>query len=510
MSSVSGFWFETAARLREMEARLMEVWGGEGYREVVPPLLIPSREILDLVPDSLRARSLGVSIDGRAHWTLRSDFTPAVAALAARRIQHLQEPARIAYRGAVLRRPDPRVGEPEGSQAGCERISTAPGPEGDLEVAQLAAATLSALDASDAVLELGSWELVGPLIEALPWPDAGRDAVQGALNAKSIPSIERLAARHGGRPGVPAADRPGSSGRTTRSGGRAAAEAGRARGGGCLAGSSGAGVPPHRVVPAAGAARADRRPPLVLLHRPHGQGVLPKAPQGGSVRGEVRRGVRRARADVGGLWLRRSPGSHPRAGRPDPVKRIALTKGRLLEPTLDWLVGLGFERPDVSGRELSISIGRGWEAILLKGEDVTVFVEQGAADLGVVGADVLEEYEPDVYDLAELGFGRCRLSLAVPAAGLPDGAVLRVATKYPRLTRRLLAESGLWIRVIPISSSAELSPALGLADAIVDIVDSGKTLQANGLREERVLTDVQAHLVANRRSYRFVEDRWWE
>lgn len=194
------------------------------------------------------------------------------------------------------------------------------------------------------------------------------------------------------------------------------------------------------------------------------------------------------------------------------MPRIALTKGRLLEPTLKWLEGHGFTVPDLESRALSHPLGKGWEAVLLKGPDVPVFVQNGAADLGIVGSDVLEEDGPDVYDLKALGFGACRLALAAPAGWRPDPGAgpLRVATKYPRLAERHLGTLGLVVRVIRVSSSTELAPLLGLSEVIVDIVDSGRTLRENGLEEARVLCPVEAHLIAGRRSYRFLQDRWWE
>lgn len=192
------------------------------------------------------------------------------------------------------------------------------------------------------------------------------------------------------------------------------------------------------------------------------------------------------------------------------MPRIALSKGRLLEPTLRWLSERGFPRPSLEGRALTLPLGAGWEAILLKGPDVPVFVQNGAADLGVVGSDILEEDQPDVYDLAALGFGRCRLSLAGPVPLERMEGPLSVATKYPRTAARLLESRGLWGRWIRLSSSVEVAPLLGLSDAIVDLVDTGRTLEENGLRELEVLLKVEAHLVANRRAYRFLRDRWWE
>lgn len=194
------------------------------------------------------------------------------------------------------------------------------------------------------------------------------------------------------------------------------------------------------------------------------------------------------------------------------MPRIALTKGRLLEPSLKWLEGHGFAVPDLESRALSLPLGNGWEAVFLKGPDVPVFVQNGAADLGVVGSDILEEDGPDVYDLKALGFGACRLSLAAPEGWSmdPGAGPLRVATKYPRSAERYLGRLGHSVRVIRVSSSTELAPLLGLSEVIVDIVDSGRTLRENGLEETRVLCPVEAHLIAGRRSYRFLKDRWWE
>lgn len=191
------------------------------------------------------------------------------------------------------------------------------------------------------------------------------------------------------------------------------------------------------------------------------------------------------------------------------MPRIALTKGRLLAPSLEWLSARGFAAQGDPGRALSLSLGGGWEALLLKGPDVRVFVQEGAADLGVVGLDLLEESAPDLYDLGALGFGRCRLSVAAPPGWTaPADRPVRVATKFPRLATQGLAQMGLWARVVPVSSSVELAPPLGLADVIVDLVDSGRTLRDNGLEEVRVLREVEAHLVANRRAYRYL-DPWW-
>ncbi|OLE50087.1 MAG: ATP phosphoribosyltransferase, partial [Candidatus Rokubacteria bacterium 13_1_20CM_2_69_58] len=133
-----------------------------------------------------------------------------------------------------------------------------------------------------------------------------------------------------------------------------------------------------------------------------------------------------------------------------------------------------------------------------------VYVESGAADLGITGTDVLRETEADVLEPLALGFGACRMVVASPAhvpyPSLPGGVTPRVATKYPRLTRRFFAETGLGVEVITVSGSVEVAPLLGLAHWIVDLVDTGGTLRDNGLVERARILDVGAVVVVNRAS----------
>lgn len=193
-----GLWLESSKRLRDLERRLAALWAGLGYAEVVPPLLLPEAAVRTASPEALASRTLRVPANGDGVLALRSDFTASVAWMAARRAGALEEPLRICYSGAVARRPTPD--RPEGLetlQAGCERISPFPGPEGDGEVARLAAASLRELEVEGAVLELGHWGLVGPLLDRIPWPDDGRQALETALNRKSVPSLLDLGTRYG-------------------------------------------------------------------------------------------------------------------------------------------------------------------------------------------------------------------------------------------------------------------------------------------------------------------------
>ncbi|WP_392396819.1 ATP phosphoribosyltransferase [Paenibacillus senegalimassiliensis] len=143
----------------------------------------------------------------------------------------------------------------------------------------------------------------------------------------------------------------------------------------------------------------------------------------------------------------------------------------------------------------------GMEFILAKPVDVPTYVEYGVADIGIVGKDVLMEEERDVYELLDLGIARCRMSVIA----LPDwkpGIQQRVATKYPNVASRFFREQGQQVEVIKLNGSIELAPLIGLADRIVDMVETGQTLKENGLVEREQLFEITSRLIANRVSYR--------
>jgi ATP phosphoribosyltransferase len=188
---------------------------------------------------------------------------------------------------------------------------------------------------------------------------------------------------------------------------------------------------------------------------------------------------------------------------------MALPKGRLTDDAFRHLKAAGFAPPSLShgGRRLVLDGADGrLRFILAKPIDVPVFVEYGAADLGIAGLDVVREAERDVYEPLSLPFGYCRLVVA----GRDDRAYRslhverspRVATKFPRLTENYFRKRGLAPEIIVMSGSVELAPLVGLADLIVDLVQTGSTLMENGLRELRVILESQAILIANRASYR--------
>lgn len=141
--------------------------------------------------------------------------------------------------------------------------------------------------------------------------------------------------------------------------------------------------------------------------------------------------------------------------------------------------------------------------MIVRPSDVPTYVEYGAADVGVVGKDMLLEQNADVYEPLDLGFGRCRLSVAAPkGCGVRErlSAKLRVATKYPNVTERYYNQKGVPVEIIKLYGSVELAPVVDLADRIVDLVSTGRTLKAHGLKEIDVIAESTARLIVNRAS----------
>jgi ATP phosphoribosyltransferase len=193
--------------------------------------------------------------------------------------------------------------------------------------------------------------------------------------------------------------------------------------------------------------------------------------------------------------------------------RIALAKGRLFAPAVARFRRAGVELASDAGRKLLIaSSDAAIDFLVVKPGDVPVYVESGAADLGVTGTDVLRETNADVLEPLDLQFGLCRLVVATPAdapyPSLPGGVTARVATKYPRLAQAYFASAGRPVDIIQVGGSVEVAPLLNLAHWIVDLVDTGNTLKANGLVERGTILECGAVLVANRASQKLKLDAY--
>lgn len=201
-------------------------------------------------------------------------------------------------------------------------------------------------------------------------------------------------------------------------------------------------------------------------------------------------------------------------GQASPLT-IALPKGRLTSEAVALLGQVGLDASAAIGasRDLvTLDHGAGVRFLLAKPLDVPTFVEAGAADLGVVGKDVLMEVESAVAELLDLGIGRCRMQLAVPESSGIDAieamaAPLRVATSYPRTTLAYFHARGVPARVVTLHGSIELAPRVGLADVIVDLVQTGRTLQANGLKPIATIAEISGRLIANPVRWKLKYDR---
>lgn len=200
---------------------------------------------------------------------------------------------------------------------------------------------------------------------------------------------------------------------------------------------------------------------------------------------------------------------------------LALSKGRILEQTLPLLASAGIELledPNRSRKLILPTTHSNLRVVVIRAQDVPTFVEHGGADLGVTGKDVLLEHAGSgLYEPLDLGIARCRLMVAAPVEALENDADirpadnagndspvararLRVATKYERITRRYYAARGMQVDIIKLYGSMELAPLVGLADRIVDLVETGRTLEANGLVAVDHVIDISSWLVVNKAS----------
>ena len=181
--------------------------------------------------------------------------------------------------------------------------------------------------------------------------------------------------------------------------------------------------------------------------------------------------------------------------------RIAFTKGRIEDKAIEIFEKSGYNCEELKnkGRKLFFDIGNEVEVVLAKANDVITYVEHGVCDLGIVGKDTILEQGRSFYEVLDLGFGRCRFALAVKEGTDFYGTykTRRVASKYPAVTRAFFAEKGMDVDIIKIEGSVELAPILELADAIVDIVETGATLKANGLVPIETVAPVSARLIVN-------------
>lgn len=189
---------------------------------------------------------------------------------------------------------------------------------------------------------------------------------------------------------------------------------------------------------------------------------------------------------------------------------IALPKGRLGERVYSVLESIGYGCPGLlEGKRKLIFESEDSRVCYFwaKPSDVAIYVERGAADIGIVGKDILLEYSPDVYELCDLGIGRCRMAVAgIKDTRLPTDRMIKVATKFPTVASSYFSKTSRSIDIINLHGSIEIAPLIGLSDVIVDIVETGETLRANNLVVFEDIVDISARLIVNKSSYRFKSD----
>ncbi|MEX2353056.1 MAG: ATP phosphoribosyltransferase [Gammaproteobacteria bacterium] len=181
---------------------------------------------------------------------------------------------------------------------------------------------------------------------------------------------------------------------------------------------------------------------------------------------------------------------------------IAVSKGRIFDESLPLLKSAGIvptDDPETSRKLILETNQPGVKIIIIRAADVPTYVEYGAADIGIAGKDVLLEHEgTGLYEPLDLGIARCRMVVAGMEGGTRQNGRLRVATKYTNTTRQYFTRLGIQVELIKLYGSMELAPVLGLADKIVDLVDTGNTLKANGLVELETICEISSRLIVNK------------
>ncbi len=181
---------------------------------------------------------------------------------------------------------------------------------------------------------------------------------------------------------------------------------------------------------------------------------------------------------------------------------VALPKGRIAEETLDIFETIFGESFRFESRKLILQVG-GFRFLLVRNQDVPTYVLHQAADIGVVGLDVIEEQGLDIVKLLDMGIGKCKVAVGIKEEDELDWSrpQMKVASKMVNITRNYFSEKAMGVEVVKLYGSIELAPLVGLADAIVDIVETGTTMRENGLKVAETIMESSAHLIANKQSF---------
>jgi ATP phosphoribosyltransferase len=471
--------------LRDVEDAVLTALRDGGYVEVAPPTADVA-EVFVGAGDAPRWIDPG----GRVR-SLRADFTGPVARIAATRFRDHDGPLRLAYRGPVFRQHGVQVREE--AQAGAELFGV-PGAKGDADVLGVVVSALRRLGLVPRVV-VGSVAVVDRVLPPTAEVRACLDRRDGAA-LLALPEVQALDPRR----------RAAAVRLLSLSGGPDVIDAARATLPGCddaldeLAELCAA-LPDVDVTVDLAHVRAPTYYTGAVFDV-FVDGVGVPVAGGGRYDGLVGRyGPDRAAVGVAVRLDAVVAARQGGAGRPDGALVVALPKGRLLKGLLARLGARGPSAEDLASRRLLFPVG---DVVFLplKDPDVPAYVARGIADIGVVGSDVLLEGDHDVLVPRRLSLGACRLCLAgrpdLDLSALHAAGRLRVASKYPTATSRWLAARGHLADVVQLSGSVEVSVLTGLADAIVDVVETGSTLKENGLVVHDTVAEISARIVVNR------------
>ena len=508
---VSAFLFEAAARRRRAEEGVVSRLAAAGLTEVILPVLDYADPYRGVTAEGDERLYRFIDRQGQT-LSLRADFTPMAARVVAPRLASDAGPVSLFYRGDVVRDEPTGVGRPrEFAQVGAERYGD-PSFDADEAMLALALTCLADIPASRLHVTLGYAELLPRLLAAVaPSLTRGDGSafrnLAEAARERRVTTVER-ALREAGAPDPTAREigrsllvgfdpssplfaapvlrqgadelrRAAEAARTARPGARVVVDLAGTPSApyytGLTFGIDAAGSP----APVAGGGRYDR-----LLAR----FGAPRPALGFSVGVEALATALEAAA---------GPDAAPRS------LRIAVGKGRLLPKALEALRAGGADFAEPDGRRLLVTDRTGaFELLLLKDDDVPTYVAHGGADLGLVGSDRVEESGEEVFSPVELPFGACRLAL-IGRAGeefRPNGHPVRVGTKYRRSAARWFDERRIAFEIVPLAGSVELAAALRLTDVVVDLIETGSTIAANGLEEIETIATSRATLIAGRSS----------
>lgn len=504
---VQAFLFEAAARRRRAEEAVASRLAAAGLAEVILPVLDYADPYLGVTAEGDERLYRFIDRQGQT-LSLRADFTPMAARVVAPRLDPGSLPVSFFYRGDVVRDEPTGVGRArEFAQVGAERYGD-PSFSADEAMLTLALSCLADVPAIHLSVTLGYADLLPRLLASVaPSLGGGDGAAASALaehaRSRRVTAVERRLRE------------AGASAET-------AAEIGRSLLTGFDPGSPLFAVPDLRtgadeLSRAAAAARA-ARPGIPVVVDLAG---TPSTPYYTGLTFEIDAAGGAAPLASGGRYDRLLA----RFGVPTPAVgfcvglealatalesagstarrplRLAVGKGRLLGKTLEVLRAAGVDVAEPDGRRLVVPDRSGRiELLLLKDDDVPTYVAHGGADLGIVGSDRVEESGEEVFSPVELPFGTCRLSLIGRAGegAFPNGHPLRVGTKYRRSAARYFDERKLPCEIVPLAGSVELAAALRLTDVVVDLIETGSTIAANGLTEIETIATSRAVLIAGR------------